>query len=95
MIELADEENRPSIKEIKNHMVKSDRNIFRYIKQNYDLGDHFLTGFDDDELKRVSEQILGVQYEYYESKAGLKNNGVLPIIASLAEYMERGFVDEA
>lgn len=93
MIELADEDNRPSIQEIKNHMVASNRNLFTYIKQNYDLGAYFLTGFDEDELRRISEQILGVQYEYYESKDDIKNNGVLPIIASLAEYMERGFVD--
>jgi len=94
MVELADKDNRPSIQEIKDHMIAPNRNLFKYIKQNYDLGEGFLTGYDE-ELRRISEQILGVQYEFYESKAGIKNNGVLPIIASLAEYMERGFVDES
>ena len=94
MVELADRDDKPTIQEIKNHMTSTDRNLFIFLKENYDLGPGFLTGANVDELRRISEQILGVQYEFYESKAGIKNNGVLPIIASLAEYMGRGFVDE-
>ena len=52
-----------------------------------------MSGANEEELKRISIQILGGHYGEFAYKIGIKKNGVLPIIASLAFYMDLGFVD--
>ena len=91
MIELADNETIPTVKEIQN--IKNIDALFDFLKQNYKPREYWLSGSAEEDLKRLSTQILGVQYDEFAHKIGITKNGILPIIASLAMYMELGFVD--
>lgn len=88
MIELADKNHRPSVQEIKD--IRTLDTLFEYLKQNYSPRKHWLSGVSEEKLRHLSEQILGVHYQEFAYKIGIENNGVLPIIASLAMYMEVG-----
>lgn len=91
MIELADNDKIPTIQEIKD--IKTIDTLFDYLRQNYSPRQHWMSGANEEDLKRVSIQILGVHYDEFAYKIGIKKNGVLPIIASLALYMDMEFTD--
>ena len=88
MLELADKSNIPNVQEINN--IKTMDTLFEYLKKNYSPREHWLSGVSEEELQHLSEQILGVHYQEFAYKIGIRSNGVLPIIASLAMYMEAG-----
>ena len=91
MIELADTDKIPTVQEIKN--IRTMDTLFSYLRQNYNPREYWMSGANEEELKRISIQILGGHYGEFAYKIGIKKNGVLPIIASLAFYMDLGFVD--
>lgn len=91
MIELAENNNIPTVQEIKN--LKTMDTLFDFLRENYRPREHWLSGANEDDLKRTSTQILGVNYDEFAYKIGIKRNGILPIIASLALYMDLGFTD--
>lgn len=91
MIELADSDKIPTIQEIKN--IRTGDNLFNYLRQNYSPREYWMSGVNEEDLKRMSIQILGVHYGEFTYKIGINKNGVLPIIASLVFYMDLGFMD--
>ena len=91
MIELADSDKIPTVQEIKK--IKTMDTLFSYLQQNYSPREYWMSGTNEEDLKRISIQILGGHYGEFAYKIGIKKNGVLPIIASLAFYMDLGFVD--
>lgn len=87
LLELADNEKKPTIMEIKN--IHTLDTLFDYLKNNFSPREYWLSCADDAELVYLSTQILGAShYDDFAYKIGLKNNGVLPIIASLAYFMD-------
>jgi hypothetical protein len=91
MIELAEKNDVPSVQEIIG--LQSSDTLFDYLTQNYSPREFWLSGVNTEVLRRISIQILGAQYEEFAIKLGIKKNGILPIIASLAMYIALGFVD--
>ncbi|MFY9299887.1 MAG: hypothetical protein WAO91_01685 [Candidatus Nitrosotenuis sp.] len=87
LIELADQEKRPAIQEIKD--IKELETLFTYLKQNYSPREYWLSGASDrvKTSKRADtwSSLWGILIQDWNKK-----NGVLPIIASLAMYMNSG-----
>jgi hypothetical protein len=91
MLELAEKEDVPTVQEIME--VQPLDALFNHLIQNYSPREHWLSGVSTEDLARISTQILGAQYEEFAIKLGIRKNGILPIIASLAMYIALGFVD--